>query len=89
MKEKCEISNIYSVCLRHVRLKQKGIPYKQCGYLINKKCPKFDHNTSRHIKSDINSWNCSKCEALQFLFMNLTDFEINQLTFNSNSNCIL
>ena len=40
------------------------------------------------IKKNINSWNCSTCKALQFPFMNLTDFEINQLTFNSNFNCI-
>ena len=98
-KEKCEeklktaindgkFSNICSVCLHHVRLKQKGIPCKQCGCLNHRKCAKFDQDTLRHIKKTINSWNCSTCKALQFPFINLTDFKINRLTFNSNFNCI-
>ena len=71
-----------------MRLKQKGFPCKQCGCLIHRKCAIFDQDTLRHIKKDINSWNCSTCKALQFPFMNLTDLEINGLTFNSNFNCI-
>ena len=42
-------------------------------------CPEFDHDTLRHVKKNINSWNSSTCKALQLPFMNLTDFEINQL----------
>ena len=80
--------SVQCMCLRHVRLKQKGIPCKQCGCLIHRKCAKFDQDTLRHIKKNINSWNCSTCKALQFPFMNLTDFEINRLIFNSNFNCI-
>ena len=99
MKEKCEeqlktvikdgnFSNICSVCLRQLRIKQIGIPCKQCHCLIHRKCAKFNHNTLKSIREDINSWNCSSCRSLQFPFMNLTDSEINQLTFNSNYNCI-
>ena len=99
MKGKCEetlktaindgnFSNICSVCWRHVRLKQKRIPCKQRGCLIHRKCAKFDQDSLRYIKKDINSWSCSTCKALQFPFMNLTNFEINRLTFYSSCNCI-
>ena len=50
----------------------------QTMWLFNS-CPEFDHDTLRHVKKNINSWNSSTCKALQLPFMNLTDFEINQL----------
>ena len=99
MKEKCEeklkaaikdgnFSNICSVCLRQLRMKQKGIPCKQCHSLIHRKCAKLNHYTLKSIGEDINSWNCSTCRSLQFPFMNQTDSEMIWLTFHSNYDCI-
>ena len=78
-----------NICyLRQLRIKQIGIPCKQCHCLIHRKCVKLNHNTLKSIREDIDSWNCSTCRSLQFPFMNLTDSEITQLTFNSNYDCI-
>ena len=66
MKEKCEeklktvikdgnFSNICSVCLRQLRIKQIAIPCKQCHCLIHRKCAKLNHNTLKNIREDINS----------------------------------
>ena len=64
IKEKCEeklktvikdgnFSNTCSVCLRQLRVKQIGIPYKQCHCLIHRKCAKLNHNTLKSIREDI------------------------------------
>ena len=82
------IFQISALCLRQLRMKQKRIPCKQCHSLIHRKCAKLNHYTLQSIGEDIYSWNCSTCRSLQSPFMNQTDSEIIQLTFNSNYDCI-
>ena len=78
---------VCAVCNRKVRIIKNTIPCQECKCLIHHKCSRLQPWQSASLSKVFKYWCCQTCFESKFPFVKLNDFDLLDLTFNSNFEC--